>query len=324
MKLPRRKFLHLAAGAAALPAVSRVTRAQAYPSRSVRIMVTFPAGGANDFHARLIGQWLSEQLGQPFVVENRGGSGGNVGVAEVVRARPDGYTLLLLTVSHAINASFYTNLTFDLLRDIAPIAPFYRSTYVMLVNRSLPVKTVPEFVAFARAKAGKVNMGSNGIGATGHLAGEMFKIMTGVEMLHVPYRGEAPALTDLIGGQLHVQFASLAASNELIKGGQLRPLAVTAGARWRGLPDVPAVNEFVPGYEVSTWAGMGAPKDTPAAIIDRLNREINAGLTSPLIQAKYADLGTILTISPTEFRKLVADDVAKWAKVIRAANIKPH
>ena len=322
MKLPRRNYLCLTAGAAVLAAPPHLTLAQGYPTRPVRIVVTFPPGGANDFHARLIGQWLSERLGQPFVVENRGGSGGNVGVAEVVRARPDGYTLLLLTVSHSINTGFYTNLTFDLPRDIAPIAPFYRSTYVMLVNPSLPVKTVPEFVAFARANAGKVNMGSNGIGATGHLAGEMFKMMTGVEMLHVPYRGEAPALTDLIGGQLHVQFASLAASNELIKGGQLRALAVTAATRWQGLPDVPTVNEFVPGYEVSTWAGMGAPKDTPAAIIDRLNKEINAGLTSPQIQAKYADLGTILTISPAEFRKLLTDDIAKWARVIQAANIK--
>jgi tripartite-type tricarboxylate transporter receptor subunit TctC len=324
MKLPRRKFLRLAAGAAALPAVSRVAWAQAYPTRPVRIVVTFPAGGANDINARMFGQWLSERLGQPFVIENRAGGGGNIGTLEVVRAAPDGYTLVLLSVGLAINAAFYENLKYDLVRDIAPVAAFFRSSYVMLVNPSLPAKTVPEFIAYAKANPRKVNFGSNGIGATGHLAGEMFKMMTGVDMLHVPYRGEAPALNDLVSGQLHVLFATMFSSIPFVRGGQLRALAVTSTARTQALPDVPTVDTFVPGFELSSWSGMGAPKNTPAAIIDRLNKEINAGLARPDVAAKYADLGSnTLSISPAEFGKLIAEDVAKWSKVIKFAGIKP-
>ena len=259
MPSSRRSFLNLAAGAAVLPLAPRLATAQAYPSRPVRIVVTFPAGGSNDFHARIFSQWLTERLGQPFVVENRGGAGGNIGTAEVVRSQPDGYTLILFSTTHAINASFYNNLNYDLARDIAPVAVFYRSSYVLLVNPQLPVRTLPEFVAYAKANPGKVNFGSNGIGATGHLAGEMFKMMTGTDMLHVPYRGEGPALTDLIGGQLQFIFAAIAGTMELIKTGRLRALAVTSGTRWQGLPDVPALGEAVPGYEISTWAGMGAP-----------------------------------------------------------------
>jgi len=320
--LARRRFLHLAAGAAALP-FARCAAAQSYPTRPVRIVVTFPAGGSNDFHARLFGQWLSERLGQPFVVENRPGGGGNIGTAEVVRSRPDGYSLLLLSVTHAINASFYGNLSYDLVRDIAPIAAFYRSSYVMLVNPKVPAHMVGEFIAYGKANPGKINFASNGIGATGHLAGEMFKMLTGVELLHVPYRGEGPALTDLIGGQVQVMFAALTATLPLVRSGQLRALAVTAGARWQALPDVPALSETVAGYELDTWAGMGAPKGTPPEIVERLNREINAGLATPEIRAKYADLGIILTISPAEFGALIAQDIEKWGKVIRFAGIKP-
>src|SRR5262245_21442 len=323
MKLPRRKFLHLAAGAGALPAVSRFAWAQAYPSQPVRIVVTFPPGGANDFTARLIGQGLAERLGQPFVVENRPGGGGNSGVVEVVRARPDGYTLLLFSTTHTISASFYSNLNYDLVRDITPIAALIRTSYVMLVSAASPAKTVPEFIAYAKANPGTVNMGSNGIGATGHLAGEMFKMMAGVDMLHVPYRGEAPALTDLLAGHVQVLFATVTAAMELVRSGRLRALAVTAATRWQGLPDVPTVGDFVPGYEISTWAGIGAPKATPADIVERLNGEINAALASPEIRAKFTDLGTILAISPAEFEKLVVADLEKWAKVVKFANIKP-
>jgi tripartite-type tricarboxylate transporter receptor subunit TctC len=324
MKLPRRQFLHLAAAAAALPVFPHVARAQAYPSRPVRIVVAFAASGGNDIHARLFAQVLSERLGQSFVVENRPGGGGSIGTAEVVRSAPDGYTLLSMSVGMAINAAYNDNLSYDFIRDIAPVASFYRANFLMLVNPSLPVRTVPEFIAHAKANSGAMNMGSNGIGSTGQLAGEMFKMMTGVKMLHVPYRGEGPALADLVGGQLHVVFASMTSSMALVRGGQLRALATTGSTRSPALPDIPAVSEFVPGYELNSWAGMGAPRNTPATIIDRLNKEIRAGLERQEIKTKYADLGgSTFSTSPAEFGKFLAEDVAKWAKLIKFAGIKP-
>jgi tripartite-type tricarboxylate transporter receptor subunit TctC len=325
MKLPRRKFLHLATGAAALPVVSRVARAQSYPSRTVRIVVTFTAGGANDVHARLFGQLLSERLGQSFVVENRPGGGGNIGTLEVVRSAPDGHTLLLVSVGLSINAAIYEKLPYDLVRDIAPIAAFFHSNYVMVVTPSLPAKTVPEFITHAKANPGKLNFGSNGVGATGHLAGEMFKMMAGVNLQHVPYRGEPQALSDLMGGQVQVMFATMTGALPLIRAGQLRALAVTSKTRSTVLLDVPPVADFVPGYELRSWAGMAAPRDTPAAVIDLLNREINAGLMRPDIKAKYDDLGlNTLVISPAEFRTWIADDIQKWARVVKFAGIKPE
>jgi tripartite-type tricarboxylate transporter receptor subunit TctC len=322
MKLPRRQFLHLAAGATALPAVART---QSYPSRTVRIVVTFTAGGANDVHARLFGQLLSERLGQPFVIENRPGGGGNIGTLEVVRSAPDGHTLLLVSVGLSINAAVYEKLPYDLVRDIAPIAAFFHSNYVMVVTPSLPAKTVPEFITHAKANPGKLNFGSNGVGATGHLAGEMFKMMAGVNLQHVPYRGEPQALSDLMGGQVQVMFATMTGALPLIRAGQLRALAVTSKTRSTVLLDVPPVADFVPGYELRSWAGMAAPRDTPAAVIDLLNREINAGLMRPDIKAKYDDLGlNTLVISPAEFRTWIADDIQKWARVVKFAGIKPE
>jgi tripartite-type tricarboxylate transporter receptor subunit TctC len=262
-------------------------------------------------------------MGQPFVVENRAGASGNIGTEAVARSPADGYTLVFLSVALAINAVTYEKLNYDLLRDIAPVAGFYRSFYVMLATPSLPVRTVPEFIAYAKANPGKINMGSNGIGATGHLAGEMFSMMTGVKMQHVPYRGESTAFTDLVGGQIQVMFATISGSVDFVRNGQLRALAVTSAARSRGLPDVPAIGESVPGFEITTWAGMGAPRNTPADIVGRLNREINAGIDSPLIKAKYQDLGlNPIGGSPAEFGKLIADDIEKWGKVVRFAGIK--
>ena len=324
MKLPRRTFLHLAAGAAALPTVSRVAWAQAYPTRPVRIVVAFQPGGANDIHARMIGQWLHERLGQPFLVENRPGSGGNLGVEAVVRSPADGYTLLILTVAHSVNKSVYEKLSYDLLRDIAPVAALFRAQYLMMVNPRTPAKTVPEFIAYVKANPGKINFGSNGVGATGHLAGELFKMMTGVNMLHVPYRGETPALTDLVAGQVHVVFASMTGSLELVRGGQLRALAVTSTGRTLAVPDVPPLAEFVSGYELLTWSGVGAPRNTPMEIVDRLNKEIAAFLATPATHAKYADLGlTAHTVSPAEFARFIAEDIEKWAKIVKFAGIKP-
>jgi tripartite-type tricarboxylate transporter receptor subunit TctC len=324
MKPPRRTFLHLAAGAAALPVVSRFAGAQTYPTRPVRIVVAFPPGGANDIHARMIGQWLHERLGQPFLVENRPGSGGNLGVEAVVRSPADGYTLLILTVAHSVNKSVYEKLSYDLLRDIAPVAALFRAQYLMMVNPRTPAKTVPEFIAYVKANPGKINFGSNGVGATGHLAGELFKMMTGVNMLHVPYRGETPALTDLVAGQVHVVFASMTGSLELVRGGQLRALAVTSTGRTLAVPDVPPLAEFVPGYELLTWSGVGAPRNTPMKIVDRLNKEIAAFLATPATQAKYADLGlTVHAVSPAEFARFIAEDVEKWAKIVKFAGIKP-
>jgi tripartite-type tricarboxylate transporter receptor subunit TctC len=324
MKLPRRTFLHLAAGAAALPAVSRIARAQEYPTKPVRIIVGFAPGGGADIAARLIGQWLSERLGQSFVIENRPGAGSNIATEAVVRAPSDGYTLLLVSAPAAINATLYEKLSFNFIRDIAPVASISHVPHVMVVHPSFPAKTVPEFIAYAKANAGKINMASAGNGSTPHVAGELFKMMAGVNLIHVPYRSAGPALTDLLGGQVQVMFDNMASSIEHIRAGKLRPLAVTTTMRSETLPDVPTVSEFVPGYEVSNWFGVGAPKATPAEILDRLNKEINASLADPKLRARLADLGgTPLVGSPADFGKLIATETEKWAKVIRAANIKP-
>ena len=325
MKLPRPRFLHLAAGAAALPALSRIARAQTYPSRPVRWVVPFPPGGVTDIVARLISQWLSERLGQPFVIENRPGAGGNIGAEAVVKATPDGYTLYLSSSPNAISATLYDNLNFNFIRDIAPVASISISPLVMEVNPSVPAKTVPEFVAYAKANSGKLNMASNGNGTTSHLAGELFKMMTGINMLHVPYRGAAPALTDLIGGQVQVKFDVMASSIEHIRAGKLRALAVTTATRSEALPDVPNVGEFLPGFEASAWQGVGVPKNTPTEIVDRLNKEMNAALADPKIKARLADLGSsVFSSSPADFGRFIAAETEKWGKVIRTANIKPE
>jgi tripartite-type tricarboxylate transporter receptor subunit TctC len=326
MKLPhRRRFLHLAAGAAALPAVSRIARAQTYPSRPVRIIVGFPAGGANDIMARILGQWLSDRLGRPFLVENRPGANTNIAAEAAINAAPDGYTLLVTTVSNAVSATLYENLKFNFIRDIAPVASVARGTYVMVVNPSVPARTVPEFIAYAKDNLGKVAMASAGIGSGPHVAGELFKAMTGVSMVHVPYRGDAPAITDLLGGQVQVYFSTLPGSIEHIRSGKLRALAVTTAARAEALPEIPSVGELVPGYEASQWNGIGAPKNTPARIIDRLNKEINAALADPKIRAQISDLGsTVLPGSPADFGKLIADETDKWAKVVKLAGLKPE
>jgi tripartite-type tricarboxylate transporter receptor subunit TctC len=326
MKLPhRRQFLHLAAGAASLPVVSRIARAQAYPTRPVRIIAGFPPGGGSDILARLMGQWLSERLNQAFIVENRPGAGGNIAAETVVRAHADGYTLLLVTSPMAaINATLYEKLNFNFIRDIAPVASIWEGPLVMEVNPSLPAKTVPEFIAYAKANPGRISMASPGIGTAAHMSGELFKMMTGVNMVHVPYRGDAPALTDLISGQVQVMFSNPVSSIEHIRAGRLRALAVTTATRSDALPDLPTVGEFVQGYEASAWWGFGAPKNTPAEIVEKLNKEINAGLAAPKMKARLADLGgTVLPGSPAEFGKLIADETEKWAKVIKFAGIKP-
>jgi tripartite-type tricarboxylate transporter receptor subunit TctC len=323
MKLPRRNFLHLAAGAAALPTVSRLAWAQAYPTRPVRIIAATAPGGLPDILARLIGPWLSERLGQQFVIENRPGGGGNIGTEAVVRASPDGYTLLMAGTFNAINATLYDKLNFNFIRDIAPVAGIMRVPEVMVINPSVPAKTVPEFIAYAKANPGKISMGSGGIGTPGHVDGELFKMMAGVDLVHVPYRGGGPVMTDLLGGQVQVLFGSTSLTIEQIRAGKLRALAVTTATRWEGLPDLPTVSEFLPGYEASAWSGVGAPRNTPAKIIDTLNKEINAALANPKMKARIADLGgTVLTGSPTDFGKFIADDTEKRGKVIRAANIK--
>jgi tripartite-type tricarboxylate transporter receptor subunit TctC len=326
MKLPRRTLLHLAAGAAALPAVARIARAQAYPSRPVRIVIGFPAGGGADIVARLVGQWLSERLGQPFVIDNRPGAGSNIAAEAVVRAAPDGYTLLLVTMpANAVNGALYDKLGFDFVRDIAPVASLTRDPNVMEVNLALPVKTVPEFIAYAKANPGKINMASSGIGAAQHVAGELFKAKIGVQMNHVPYRGAAPALTDLISGQVQVFFDVLTSSIEHIKAGRVRALAVTTATRSEALPDLPTVGDFVPGYEASNIRGVGAPSNTPVEIIDKLNKEINAALADATIKARLADLGaSILSGSPADFGKLIVDETEKWAKVVTDGGIKPE
>ena len=323
MKLPRRNFLYLAACAAALPAASRVARAQAYPARPVRIIAPTAPGGAPDILARLIGPWLSQRLGQQFVIENRPGGGSNIGTEAVVRAPPDGYTLLLVSTTNAINATLYDRLNFDFLRDIAPIAGIISLPFVMVVNPSVPAKTVPEFTAYAKANPGKINLGSPGIGTPPHVAGELFKMMAGVDLVHVPYRGGGAVVSDLLGGQVQVLFGTTSLTAEQVRAGKLRALAVTGATRWEELPDIPTVGDFVSGYEASSLFGLGAPKQTRAAIIDRLNREINAALDDPTLKTRLIELGgTLLAGSPADFGKLLADDTEKWGKVIRAANIK--
>jgi len=324
MKLPhRRQFLHLAAGAAALPAVSRLASAQAYPSRPVRIVVGLAPAGTNDITARLMGQWLSERLGQQFVIENRPGAGTNIATEMVVRAPADGYTLLLVGAYNAINATLYEKLNFNFIRDIAPVASIGRVPLMMVVNPSVPAKTVPEFIAFAKANPGKISMASAGNGTTPHVAGELFKMMAGIDMVHVPYRGNGPAITDLLGGQVQVLFAGTLEAIEHIRAGRLRPLAVTDTTRLEALPDIPTVGEFVAGYEASAWLGLGAPKNTPTEFIEKLNNAINAGLADPKIKARLAEMGGILLAgSPADFGKFIAEETDKWGKVIRALNIK--
>jgi tripartite-type tricarboxylate transporter receptor subunit TctC len=325
MKLPRRKFLHLAVGAAALPAVSRIASAQAYPTRPVRIIVAFAAGGGVDITARLIGQWLSERLGQSFVTENRPGAGGNIGTEAVVNAPPDGYTLLLATVPNAVNGALYEKLNFSFIRDIAPVAGVIRVPMVILMNPSLPARTVPEFIAYTKANPGKVNMASAGIGSAPHLAGELFSTMARVKLAHVPYRGQGPALTDLLGGQVHVMFATTPGTTDYIRTGRLRALAVTTASRAEVLPELPTVGEFVRGYEASQWYGVGAPRSTPTEIVDKLNKEINAAFGDPKMKARFADIGgEIIAGSPSEFGKFIAQETEKWEKVVKFAGLKPE
>jgi len=315
--------LHLAAGAAALPAVCRIARAQTYPTRPVRIIVGIPAGSATDIAARLIGQWLSERLGQPFIIENRVGAGGNVGTEMVVRSAPDGYTLLMVNGANAISATIYEKLNFNFIRDIAPVATISSNTLVMVVHPSVPAKSVPEFIAYAKANPGKIAMASAGNGTIQHVTGELFKMMAGIDLLHVPYRGAPPALTDLIGGRVQVMFDVLPSSIEYIKASKLRALAVTAAARSEVLPEIPTVGEFVPGYEASGWIGVGAPKATPAEIVDKLNKEINVALADPKMRARISDLGSaVFASSPAEFTNFIAAETEKWGKVIKFAGIK--
>ena len=323
MKLPRREFLHLAAGAVVLPAFSRTVRAQSYPARPVRLIVQVPAGGSPDIVARVIGQWLSERLGQQFVVDNRPGASGNIGTEAVVRAPADGYALLFAMSANAINATLYDNLRFNFIRDTAPVALIGRIPLVMEVNPSVPAKTVPEFIAYAKANPGKINMASSGNATPLHVAGELFKMMAGVDLVHVPYRGEPVARPDLLDGRVQVMFGVLPSSLPYIRSGQMRALAVTTAKRLEVLPDVPAMDEFLPGYEASGWYGIATPKATPPEIVDKLNKEINAGLADARTKARLADLGCLVFAgSPADFAKFVAGETEKWAKVIRAAGIK--
>jgi len=322
MKLPRRTFLHLAAGAAALPAASRIARAQTYPTRPVRIVVGFPAGATPDIVARVAGQALSERFGQQFVIDNRPGAGSNIAAEIVARAPADGYTLLLTVSANAINATLYANLTFDFIRDIVPVGFIGDGPFVMVVTPAFPAKTVPEFIAYAKANPGKINMASQGSGLATHLMGELFKMMAGVDLVHVPYRSNYMA--DLLGGQVQVAFAPMPSVIEYVGDGRLRALAVTTATRWRLLPDIPAIGEFVPGYDASGWNGIGAPKSTPTEIVEKLNNEINAVIADPKIEAHLIDLGIKpMAMTPADFGKRIAADTAKWAKVIRFANIKP-
>jgi tripartite-type tricarboxylate transporter receptor subunit TctC len=322
LKLPRRRFLSLVTAAAALPSLSRIATAQAYPTRPVRLIIGYPPGGSADITARLLGQWLSERLGQPFVIESRPGASTNIATEAVVHAPPDGYTLLLVAPANAINATLYEKLNF--IRDIVPVAGIIRFPNVMVVNPSVPAKTVPEFIAYAKANPGKLNMASSGNGSTIHVSGELFKMMTGVNMVHVPYRGGAPALTDMISGQVQVMFDNVPTSIEFIRAGKLRPLAVTTATRSEVLPDLPTVADFVPGYEASAWYGVGVPKGTSDDIVDKLNKEINAILADPKAKARHADLGaSLLAGSPADFGKLVADETEKWGKVVKFSGAMP-
>jgi tripartite-type tricarboxylate transporter receptor subunit TctC len=325
LKFLRRQFLKLAAAVAAAPAFPRLASALDYPTRPVRIVVGFTAGGGVDITARLIGQWLSEQLGQGFIIENRPGAGGNIGTELVVNAIADGYTLLLATVPNAVNASLYEKLNLDFIRDIAPVAGVIRVPMVILLNPSVPAKTVAEFIDYAKANPGKINMASAGNGTAPHMAGELFKMMAGVNLVHIPYRGQAPALTDLLGGQVQVLFATAPGTTDYIVTGKLRALAVTTASRAELLPDLPPVGDFVPGYETSQWYGICAPKNTPAEIVDKLNKEINAGIADPGMKARFAAIGgEPLPGSPADFGRLIAEETEKWAKVVRAAGIKPE
>jgi tripartite-type tricarboxylate transporter receptor subunit TctC len=325
MKLLRRRILRLAAGAAALPIVSLNAWAQAYPTKPVRVIVGFAPGSSPDIVARLMGQWLSERLGQPFIIDNRPGGGTNIGTEAVVKAIPDGYTVLWATTANAINATLYEKkLSFDFIRDIVPVAGIIRVPNIMEVNLTIPAKTVPEFIAYAKANPGKVSMASSGTGATPHVAGELFKMMTGTDMVHVPYRGGAPALTDLLGGSVQVMFGTMPESIEYIRAGKLRALAVTALTRSEALPDVPTVGDFLPGYEATSWHGIGVPKGTPAEIVGKLNNEINVVLVDPKMKVRLADLGgTILGGSPRDFTRLIALETEKWAKVVKFSGAKP-
>jgi tripartite-type tricarboxylate transporter receptor subunit TctC len=325
MKLPRRQFLHLAASATAVPVLPRVARAQTYPTRPVRIIVGFAAGGPNDLAARIMARWVSERLGQQFIVENRPGAGTNIATEAVVNARPDGHTLLMISSSNAINATLYDKLNYDFIRDIAPVASIGNFPLVMQVHPSVPAKTIPEFIAYAKANPGKISMASAGIGNQTHVAGELFKMMTGIDMVHVPYRGAGPALTDVLGGQVQVIFGAPLGMTDYIKAGKLRALATTAARRLEILPDLPTIGEVVSGYEASGVNGIAAPKNTPSEIIDKLKKEINAGLTDPNIKARLSDMGaTVLPGSSADFAKLIANETEKWGKVIRAANITPE
>jgi tripartite-type tricarboxylate transporter receptor subunit TctC len=324
MKLPRRQFLHLASGAAALAAVSRIARAQAYPTRPVRLIVSAAAGGSSDIVARLMGQWLSQRLSQQFIIDNRPGGGNNIGAGAAINAAPDGYTLYLANSANAINATLYQKLTFNFIRDITPVGGLIRLPNVMEVNPSFPARTVPDFMAYAKTNPGKINFASSGIGTSLHMTGELFKMMTGVDMVHVPYRGAAPALTDLISGQMQVMFDNMPSSIGFIRDGKLRPLAVTTATGWKGLPDVPSVAEFVPGFEASAWFGVGAPRNTPTQIVGELNKAINAILATPKMKAQLAVLGgTVLPGSPADFGRLIAEETEKWAKVVKFSGAKP-
>jgi len=323
MKLPRRQFLHLAVGAAALPVVSHFAWAQAYPTRPVRLIAPVAPAGATDILARLMGRWLSERLGQSFVIENRPGGGNNIGTEAVVRAPADGHTLLMAATPNAVNATLYDKLSFNFLRDIAPVASVIRAPYVIAVNPTVAAKTIPELIAYAKANPGKLSMGSTGTGSGAHMAGELFKMMAGVDMVHVPYRGGGAGLTDLLGGQVQVMFVSTVSSIEHIKTGRLRALAVTTATRSDEMPDIPTVGEFVLGYEASAWFGVGAPKNTPSQIIDKLNEAINAGLADPKIKAQLAEMGgSLLASSPADFGRLIAEETEKWGKVVKFAGVK--
>jgi tripartite-type tricarboxylate transporter receptor subunit TctC len=323
VKLPRRRFLHLTVGAAALPAISRMARAQTYPARPVRLLVGFAPAGTTDIHARLIAQWLSERLGQQFIVENRVGAGGNLATEAVVRAAPDGYTLLEASAADAWNATLYSNLKFNFIRDIVPVASISKGMNVLLVHPTLPVKSIPDLIAYTKMHPGKVIVGSAGVGSSPHICWELFRAMTGTEMLHVPYRGGGPALTDMLAGQVQVYFGALGSSIEYVKSGNLRALAVTGATRSDALPDIPYIGEFVPGYEASGWQGIGAPRNTPTEVVDKLNKEINAALADPKMKARLADLGsTPFVNSPADFGKFIAEFTERWGKIIRSANIK--